>query len=110
MGFKGGKGVATSIAFLGVVNPAAVPACVFVFLLAVIATHYVSLGSVLGTIAAVLLMFFNAGLKAYKSDPGMLHEVMILVLIAAGLLIFRHRENIKRLINGTENPLTFGKV
>lgn len=110
MGFKGGKGVATSIAFLGVVNPATVPAAVFVFLLAVMTTRYVSLGSILGALSAVILVFFGAGLKAYEADAGMLLEVKVMVLIAATLVIVKHRENIIRLIRGTENPLTFGKV
>ena len=93
LGFKGGKGVATALGvFLGVA-PLAVAGALLVFVGIVWKTRYISLGSI--TAAAVM-----PGLVAVLDGRPPL--VLMSVLIAA-LVVWKHRENIQRLRSGTEN-------
>lgn len=93
LGFKGGKGVATALGvFLGVA-PLAVAGAVAVFVAVVWKTRYISLGSI--TAAAVM-----PGLVAVVDRRPTL--VLMTVLVAA-LVVWKHRENIQRLRAGTEN-------
>ena len=98
-GFKGGKGVATSLGVLLVVNPQIGLICLVFSLIIMAATRWVSLGSILAaTLFPILTVFMvdNIGAK------------IISILIGA-LVIFNHRTNIVRLKNGTENKLSFKK-
>lgn len=93
--FHGGKGVATS---LGVLTMLMGNVTIVVFVLwftIVYITRYVSLGSVVaGFLTPVLAAFFSYPM-----------EYIVFTVIAAFLVIVRHRENIKRLMNGTENKV-----
>lgn len=98
-GFKGGKGVATSLGVLLVVNPQIGGICLVFALVIMIATKWVSLGSIAAAILFPILTVFmtdNFGAK------------VISVLLGI-LVIFNHRTNIKRLKEGTENKLSFKK-
>lgn len=98
-GFKGGKGVATSLGVLLVVNPQIGLSCLVFALVIMIATKWVSLGSIMAALLFPILtviMTDNFGAK------------IISILIGA-LVIFNHRTNIKRLKQGTENKLSFKK-
>lgn len=91
--FKGGKGVATALGIFLVLDPPALLGGCAVFLLAVALTRYISLGSVLAAATAPLLTI-------------LLHRPLPLVLCACAigaLIIWRHRENLRRLWAGTEN-------
>ena len=93
--FHGGKGVATS---LGVLTMLMGNVTLIVFALwftIVYMTRYVSLGSVVAGVLTPIL----AALFAYPM------EYIVFTVIAALLVIVRHRENIKRLMNGTENKI-----
>lgn len=93
--FRGGKGVATS---LGVLTMLMGNVTLIVFALwftIVYMTRYVSLGSVVAGVLTPIL----AALFAYPM------EYIVFTVIAALLVIVRHRENIKRLMNGTENKI-----
>ncbi|MCM2264835.1 MAG: glycerol-3-phosphate 1-O-acyltransferase PlsY [Desulfuromonadales bacterium] len=91
--FKGGKGVATALGIFLVLDPLALLGGCVVFLLAVAVTRYISLGSVLAATAAPLLtILFHRPLP------------LILCTLAIGaLIIWRHRENLRRIFSGTEN-------
>ncbi len=94
--FKGGKGVASTLAVMLVTFP--IPACIcYVVAIALIAaTRYVSLGSItLAALFAVLVIATNWGSWL----------VILWVIAIAGLLIWRHHANIGRLLSGTENKL-----
>lgn len=99
-GFKGGKGVATSlgVAFVLDWRIGILIAVIGVGTIAV--TRYVSLGSMLGgavfIIAKLAVMLFNGEFNVIEA---------VCSIILGGLLIYRHRANIKRLVNGTENKL-----
>lgn len=93
LGFKGGKGVATALGVFLAVSPAAVGAALFIFVAVVWKWRYISLGS----IAAALAM---PGMVAvFDSRPA----VVIMSVIIALLVVWKHRENIKRLQEGTES-------
>jgi glycerol-3-phosphate acyltransferase PlsY len=100
--FRGGKGVATAVgAFLGMA-PRAVLVVLAIFLVIVLIFRYVSLGSVVASAAFPILAFY-----LYRGSSS---AVDLLVMLGASLLIiFKHKSNIQRLINGTENRLHFGK-
>ena len=98
-GFKGGKGVATSLGVLLVVNPQIGGICLVFALVIMAATKWVSLGSIAAaTLFPILTIFMtdNFGAK-------------VISIIIALLVIFNHRANIKRLKDGTENKLSFKK-
>ena len=94
-GFKGGKGVATSLAVLLVLHYPTALIAMTAFIIVVLTTKYVSLSSILAAVAAITGAFIF-----FKTDV-----FSIFCLIIGSLCIYRHRSNIKRLINGTENKL-----
>ncbi len=103
-GFKGGKGVATSLGVVLMLDWK-VGLIVAVCAIAVMAiTRYVSLGSILGGAAFIIVEIVKAAVTgAYDVIQ------LVCVIIIGGLLIARHHANIKRLLNGTENKLSFSK-
>lgn len=97
--FKGGKGVATGAGVFLALNPIAVGITLALFFVLVALTKYISLGSVCSAvILPVLLMLFKSPL-----------EYILFGLIMSLIVIWRHKENIKRLIKGTENKINFKK-
>ncbi len=103
-GFKGGKGVATSLGVVMLLDWR-IGLIVTVIAVAVIAvTRYVSLGSIVGGALFIILELVNI-LMGWKCSIAQVIYVFILGL----LIIGRHHENITRLIQGTENKLSFGK-
>lgn len=107
--FKGGKGVASTagmILSIGHLPLFAIPASVFLILF--LSTGYVSLGSITAyTAFAVCLVIFGC-LGIYEATPFLLDgrfltEIYCIGIFIAVLGIFKHRANIKRLLNGSEN-------
>lgn len=103
--FKGGKGVATACGmFLGLAPVAALGAF-FVYLLVTLTTQYVALGSILGAISAAVILLTQKMMFG-KEVPA---ELILISIAMAGLIMFSHRENIKRLLNGEERKTDFLK-
>jgi glycerol-3-phosphate acyltransferase PlsY len=102
--FKGGKGVATAAGVFLVLSPLSVLGAVILFLLVVIFWRYVSLGSVSAAAAMPLLIYF---LWAPHHAPP--PAVAFGALAAAVLIIYKHRGNLQRLIQGAEPKFFFGK-
>ncbi|NOT34113.1 MAG: glycerol-3-phosphate 1-O-acyltransferase PlsY [Candidatus Eisenbacteria bacterium] len=103
-GFKGGKGVATTVGVLLALSPPAFAIFVTVFVATVAITRYVSLGSTFGALAfAVALWRF--------SPRGVQSPAFVLGLVLAALIVWRHRDNYARLARGEERKfsLTGGK-
>lgn len=94
-GFKGGKGVATTTGVLLALAPAAFGVFVAVFVAVVAVTRYVSLGSVLGSLAFVVTL-------AITGPGGLRSPSFLLGVTLALLVIVRHRENLRRLARGEE--------
>lgn len=98
-GFKGGKGVATSLGVLLMVHTQIGIICLVFALIIMIATKWVSLGSILAaTLFPILTVFMVDN-----------YVVKIISILIGLLVIFNHRTNIKRLKQGTENKLSFKK-
>jgi glycerol-3-phosphate acyltransferase PlsY len=95
IGFRGGKGVATSLGAFAAIAWAPCLAGVGLFLIVVGLTRFVSLGSILGALAFPLIVLGGGGSAA----------VAAVALAIAGLIIVRHRKNIGRLLQGTERKL-----
>ncbi len=108
MKFNGGKGVSsTAGAIVSLLDLRIIVACLIVFLIVVAITRYVSLGSILlmlqmwGMYTAFVLLnpdFYHVG------EPYAVESIVVLALLAA-LSIYKHKNNIKRLIHGEENKL-----
>lgn len=96
--FKGGKGVATSAGAVAGLMWQPFAAAMVVFILTVKFSHYISLGSMLASVALVISAFL------LLPDPlGYDLPLFALALLLSTLLIYRHRQNISRILSGTEN-------
>lgn len=94
LGFKGGKGVATSLGSMLAINPVLALTCLAVFIIIVLVSKYVSLGSVLGICLSPVLMLITHNTKG----------IWVTLFLSASV-VYTHRANIKRLLNGTERKL-----
>lgn len=103
--FKGGKGVATSGIVIFMISPMAGAVCLLIFLVIVVGTRYVSLGSVMGLTFYPIIL--NAFSHAY--DPPRKSTACLLSVLMAMLVVYMHRENIKRIMNRTESKISFKK-
>ena len=99
-GFKGGKGIATSFGALLTVLPAQTLCAFAAFLAVTAATRYVSAGSITAAVVLPLLTCLTPGVPA---------TVRLIVVAYGALAIWRHRQNIVRLMHHEENRLSFGK-
>ena len=97
--FKGGKGVATGAGLIIALFPWASLICFIIFVALVLTTRYVSLGSIIATssLPFVLLTFDRMFGKSVSTS------LLTFSILISCLIIFTHRSNIRRLINGTEN-------
>ena len=95
--FRGGKGVATSAGALLGLMPAAIVAMFFVWLIIFQLTRYVSLASI-GAAVALPVVVGILILRKSVTDAALLYFSVLI----AGVVIWRHRSNLKRLLNGTE--------
>ncbi len=95
LGFKGGKGVATAVGVLMVIAPWVLLVSGLVFLVLVLPTRYVSLGSVGAAVGAALSAFGLNGVDG----------VSLGIVWIAAMILLRHRENITRLLLGQEQRL-----
>ena len=102
--FKGGKGVATSLGVLIMSNWQIGLICLVFALILIILTQMVSVGSIA---AAVLYPVLTLFIPQNYIVPG---NYLIYSIVLAIIIIFNHRENIKRLLNGTENRISFKSV
>jgi glycerol-3-phosphate acyltransferase PlsY len=100
-GFKGGKGINTALGMLIGIAPVEVAVAAGIFLLVVIASGYISLGSIIAAVSLPTTMvvrynIFHAEIEGY-------HTLIFFCIGLALLLIYAHRANIRRLAEGREN-------
>lgn len=98
--FKGGKGIAATIGVLLVIQTLPTVIILAAAVLVVVLTKIMSIGSILGLIASAVVAFF-------VSNGVVGHQVSVLIIAVLGLI--SHRENISRLVNGTERKLSISK-
>ena len=104
-GFKGGKGVATSLGILLMSNWQIGLICLVFALILMILTRMVSLGSCAAAVLfPVLTLFINDNYTVLTEGKNGT-TYLIYSLILAIIVLFNHRSNIKRILNGTENRL-----
>lgn len=107
IGFKGGRGVMTVAGGLLVISPFSFAITAVVTLATIAIWRYVSLGSIIGSLTAIIcgIAFFIVGLF----DPTFFARVslpsLIFMVVAPGLVILFHHDNIRRLLSGTERKL-----
>ena len=94
--FRGGKGVATAVGAFVAIAPRAILVVLVLFMIIVVATRYVSLGSILGSAAFPLAAWW---LNRFTRTAA----VMLFITGSCVLIIVRHKDNIRRLLSGTEN-------
>ena len=99
--FKGGKGVATSLGVLIMSNWQIGLICLVFALILIALTQMVSVGSIAAAVLYPVLTLFIP--QNYIAEG----NYLIYSILLAVLIIFNHRENVKRLLNGTENRISF---
>jgi glycerol-3-phosphate acyltransferase PlsY len=97
--FRGGKGVATAAGVVVALTPSVAAIAVGVFLLVVLATRYVSLGSILGALAAAPAAYLMGYVQAAE-----------LYLLLALIILAKHAANLRRLAQGTEARLSLRRA
>lgn len=99
--FKGGKGVACTAICILILSPAAFPILLAVFILIAALTRFISLGSI---ICAMLFPFMN---YVFYPEEGF---ITLSAFVIGAMVVFMHRENIKRLLAGKESKFSFKKT
>ena len=100
LGFRGGKGVATGVGVFLLLAPLAVVLAGVIFVIIVLLTRYVSLGSIVGAATIPLFVVLQSLLIHPVAD---LVPPLTAAIAVASLIIFAHRGNIARLMQGTES-------
>ena len=101
--FKGGKGVATSLGVLLLINWKIGLICLVFGVILIALTQMVSLGSIASAILFPVLTIF---IHECYIVPG---NYIVFSIIIGAFIAYNHRSNIKRLLNGTENKISFKK-
>lgn len=97
--FKGGRGIATGVGAIAGLDPSSAGIALSVFIPVVIISRYVSLGSVLSVLAAIITF----GVNAFAFDKPLPH--FWFVLLMGIIIIGMHHDNLRRLVAGTERRL-----
>lgn len=96
--FHGGKGVATGLGSFAVIAPKAILIAAAIFIAVVVISRYVSLGSIVAVASFPALVFF---MHLYGAVP----QALVFMVATSLVIVFKHHENIRRLISGTENRM-----
>ncbi len=100
LSFRGGKGVATSIGVLVALAPVPLIGSLILWYVVFQFTRYVSLAS---CVAAVMFPVFGVMLRIQGDDGKPPTPTLLLLVVLAAMIVYRHKDNIQRLRNGTEN-------
>jgi len=103
VGFKGGKGIATSAGVMIAMMPAAIVILLIIWLLVFFISKYVSLASVIAALSLPILTFYGSWYHGKIQDGTWNKALFIFSIVIAVLATWKHRSNLKRLIEGTEH-------
>lgn len=106
VGFKGGKGIATSAGVLLALMPAGVGLLIVVWLVVFLLSRYVSLASIIAAAALPLITIYGSWFHGRIADGTWNKPLFSFSLIIAILAVWKHRSNITRLLAGTEHRFT----
>ena len=106
-GFRGGKGIATALGMLLMIATIDMLIAVGAFIIVVYVSRYVSLGSIIAAVVVPLALvvrenIFNVDIQGYNT-------ILPFIIITSLLVIFTHRKNLVKLLNGNESKITFSK-
>jgi glycerol-3-phosphate acyltransferase PlsY len=101
--FRGGKGVSTAAGMMLAVSPVEVLVSLLVFAIVIIISRYVSLGSVSAAVAFPLVLIIRENVFGVRIAE--YHTMLVVSLLLSVFLVYTHRANIKRLIEGREHRL-----
>lgn len=107
--FKGGKGIACTAGFILAFYPPMAVLCLLLFIVVVAVTRYVSLGSILVMVCFFVQLVVFGQLGYLRINHDFMNEMYIVGAVFAVMGIWRHKANIKRLLDGTENKFSFSK-
>jgi len=107
--FKGGKGIATSAGVLAALMPVGLPILILIFFLTFKITRYVSLASIIGSASLPLVVLFGSWNHGKLANGTWNKPLLIFAIFIATMAIWKHRSNIKNLMNGTEYKFTSKK-
>ena len=106
-GFRGGKGIATALGMLIMIITVDMLVALGIFILVVTVSRYVSLGSILAALSIPFTLIFRENiLHDHIQSYGTLLPFVVAVSL---LVVYTHRKNVMRLINGTESKISFKK-
>lgn len=106
-GFKGGKGIATGLGILVSIVTIDMLLGLVVFAIVVGVSKYISLGSLAAAISVPLIMIIRENI--FGVDISGYHTILPLTILLAFLVMYTHKANIGRLINGNENKISLSK-
>lgn len=106
VGFKGGKGIATSAGVLIAMMPAAIVILALIWLLAFLTFRYVSLASIIAAASLPVLTLWGSWFHGKIQDGTWNKPLFIFSMVVSLLAIWKHRDNIRRLREGSENRFT----
>lgn len=101
--FEGGKGAATAAGMLYGIEPISITVTVVIFILVIARTRYVSLGTIIGSLAYPTTQIILVIFSDWDVDP----SIIIFSTVLAVAIVVKHHSNIKRLLGGTESQITF---
>lgn len=102
LGFKGGKGIAATAGLILAIHPAYIPMGVLIFFGIFLTTHYVSLGSLLVYAGFMIQTIIMGQMDVFQMPAGHRAEMYVIAAFLTVMAYWKHRENIRRLVSGTE--------
>lgn len=105
--FKGGKGIATALGMLLMIITIDMLIALGVFVIVVTISRYISLGSLIGAVSVPLSLVIRENI--FQVDIQGYHTLLPFIIAVSLLVIYTHRKNVVRILNGTENKLNFKK-
>jgi glycerol-3-phosphate acyltransferase PlsY len=106
VGFKGGKGIATSAGVFCAFAPFAIPVLILVWCAFFFTTRYVSVASIAASIGLPLTIIWGSWYHGKIADGTWNKPLFFFSLFIGAMAVWKHRSNIQKLMNGTENRFT----
>ena len=109
MNFKGGKGIAVTAGIIIITDLRLTAVCLLAFILIVGLTRYVSLGSLVVSVLFLIGLVIKGQMGLFYVSHAYLMEMYVIGVLFVISAFVRHKDNIGRLLNGTENKIRFDK-